>query len=445
MKKLAVFIPLLILMLSGCRRTTNLPVTGEASPGMVPYDRAVLRLMEKWGIPGGAVAVMQDGQLLLARGHGVANAEQDEPVLPDSLFRIASVSKPITAVAVLKLVEAGKLNLEAAAFPLLDDLPTPPGEERDPRLDTITVRHLLEHSGGWDTQNTHDAMSRAVEIAHEMGTPAPADCSTIIRFMRGQPLDFDPGSRYAYSNFSYCVLGRIVEAVSGQSYEAYVTSEVLAPAGIGQMRLGHSLLPDRHKGEVHYYDYLGAPMVVSLFPNTPVPVPKPYGGFPLEAMDASGGWVGSAVDLVRFSWALEPANPAAILDAETLSLMRSQPAPPLWEGESSYYSLGWRVRPTRQGANWWHTGSLPGSVAVLYRTSTGLTWAVLFNRRPDTAGDEFLVDVISSMGQATLICRVARFLPLILTIMFAGGSLLVVVVWKRRRNIEHFKPVPLRT
>ena len=288
-------------------------------------------------------------------------------------------------------------------------------------------------------------MSIPGEIAREMGVPAPADCPTIIRYMRGRPLDFDPGSRYAYSNFGYCVLGRIVEAVSGQTYEAYVAGEVLAPAGIEQMRLGRSLPSQSPQGEVHYYDDPSAPLVASLFPGAPASVPRPYGGFYLEAMDANGGWVASAADLVRFSWALEPANPAAILDGEILTLMRSRPLPPLWEDSSTYYGLGWRVRPAGQSANCWHTGSLPGSVAVLYRTSSGLTWAALFNSRPDTAGDEFLVDVIASLGQATFLYGVLRVLPAVLVLAAVGASLLVWAIWKRRRKVRQFYPAPLRS
>ena len=86
-----------------------------------------------------------------------------------------------------------------------------------------------------------------------MGIAAPADCPAVIRYMLGQPLDFDPGSQYAYSNFGYCVLGRVIEKISGQPYETYMQTEILQPAGIETMRLGRSLLADRVQDEVHYY------------------------------------------------------------------------------------------------------------------------------------------------------------------------------------------------
>src|SRR5690606_2114854 len=122
------------------------------------------------------------------------------------------------------------------------------------------------------------------------------NADAIVRYMMGQPLDFDPGTSYAYSSFGYAVLGRIVERITGGSYEQYVKEAVLEPAGATRMRLGRSLLADRAPGEVRYYD---PATVNSVFPGGGA-VPVSYGGFNIEAMDAHGGWIASAVDLLRF-------------------------------------------------------------------------------------------------------------------------------------------------
>ena len=111
-------------------------------------------------MPGGAVAVVKDGRLILARGYGWADVESHEPVAPDSLFRIASLSKSLTAAAILKLVEDHRLGLDDRVFPLLAM-----GPARDPRLARITVRNLLQHTGGWDRDQTFDPMFRSLEIA----------------------------------------------------------------------------------------------------------------------------------------------------------------------------------------------------------------------------------------------------------------------------------------
>ncbi|MFN2272354.1 MAG: serine hydrolase domain-containing protein [Anaerolineae bacterium] len=394
--------------------------------------RRSFRIGSKWNIPGGALAIMRDGELLLARGYGLADVEQEERVRPESLFRIASISKPIRAVAVMNLVEEGRLRLDMRASALLDDFRPAEGGDADPRVDRITVRQLLEHSAGWDASSGFDPMFSTREIAELMGVSAPADCATTIRYMRRQPLDFDPGSRYAYSNFGYCVLGRIVESASGQTYEEYVTSEILDPMGIERMRLGQTMLSGRYADEVRYYDYAGADLATPVFPEIDGPAPWPYGGFHLEAMDAHGGWVGSATDLVRFVWGLESSNPSAVLQADTVSTMLAHPAPPLWEGRSSYCALGWRVRPARKDSDWWHTGSLPGSSAILYRRSDGITWAALFNTRPNTQGDDFLVDVITAMGRAAMLQSLSGILPVILGGVAAAGALLAVLVRKKR-------------
>src|SRR5205823_2673006 len=102
-------------------------------------------------------------------------------------------------------------------------------------LRRVTVRQLLQHRGGWDREKSFDPMFRSVRIAREFAAPPPADTAMILASMWKRPLDFDPGERHCYSNFGYCVLGRVVEKVSGRPYEAYVREHVLAPLGIRAM------------------------------------------------------------------------------------------------------------------------------------------------------------------------------------------------------------------
>lgn len=374
----------------------GVPMTGPAVPGMASFDRTMLRLLATWQIPGGAVAVARDGRLVFARGYGLAESEAAQPVLPDALFRIASLSKPITAAAVLRLVEDGRLDLDTRAFALLRPL-APPGIDPDPRLERITVRQLMQHSGGWDPSRSFDPMFMpwTRRAAEAVGAPAPASCETVIRFMRGQRLDFDPGTAYAYSNFGYCVLGRVVEAASGQRYEEYVRAQVLERAGITRMRIGRTLLQGRAEGEVRYYGFPGQGTAPSVFPEGGQ-VPLPYGGFYLEAMDSHGGWIASAVDLVRFASAL---SRGAVLRPETVRPMVARPSPPLWAGSAAYCAMGWMVRPAGRDANWWHVGSLPGTASIVVRTSDGMVWAALFNSRPQNA-DRFTEELDAALWQA---------------------------------------------
>jgi N-acyl-D-amino-acid deacylase len=365
------------------------------------FDREVEQFMNARQIPGGALAVVKDRRLVYCRGYGWADREQQIPAQPDSLFRVASLSKPITAVAVLKLAEAGRLDLDARAFELVR-LPALVASSKlaDPRLAEVTVRQLLQHTGGWDRAKSFDPMFRPRQIARAAQEPSPAGALTVIRYMLGRPLDFAPGACYAYSNFGYCVLGRVLEAVSGQPYERFVQEHVLAPAGITRMRVGASL--SRAPGEVRYY-MAGDERAESVFPGTPRKVPWPYGGFHLEAMDAHGGWIASAVDLARFAAALDDAHERPLLQPETRRVMHAPPPPPVSRTpdgalEPVWYGCGWSVRPRGASgqANSWHTGSLPGTYSLLVRRGDGLTWAVVFNQRsedpklPSTAIDPAL-------------------------------------------------------
>lgn len=367
------------------------------------FGREMEQFMSARKVPGGALAVVKDGRLVHARGFGWADRDKKEPVEPESLFRIASLSKPFTAVAVLKLAEAGRLDLDARVAELLPLRPVlAEGQHADPRWKSITVRHCLHHTGGWDRDASGDPMFRSREIARAAGVPPPARPEAIIRYMLGQPLDFEPGARYAYSNFGYCLLGRVIEQITGRTYGQFVREAVLAPMGIRRMRLGASLERERAEGEVKYYTPNNH-QSPSVFPELPGQVPEPYGSFCLEAMDAHGGWLASAVDLARFAARLDTPAPNTFVKNEIQRLLYEPPAPPASRQPDGtladhFYGCGWLVRPVGKDgrANYWHNGSLPGTYTLLVRRFDGLSWAVLFNQRsessrlPDSAIDPAL-------------------------------------------------------
>jgi N-acyl-D-amino-acid deacylase len=377
-----------------------MPMTGAPDPGMASFDRIIPELMRKYQIPGGAVAVMKDGRLVVARGYGFADREARQPVEPDSLFRIASLSKAITSATILKLVEERRLTLDSKAFQILNHLRPLAGARVDPRIHQITIRNLLQHSGGWDRDKSFDPMFRSDEIAQTLAVPAPAKPDDIIRYMLGQPLQFTPGTMYAYSNFGYCVLGRIIEKVTGQSYEAYVRSNTLAPAGISCMRIGHTLARERAPNEVRYYGYPGMGLARSVFPNQRQEVPSPYGGWYIEAMDSHGGWIASAIDLLRFIDEVDGrGNHRQLLTKPMIETMVAHPAPPLWVNSDNWYGMGWQVRPVNPGQNWWHTGSLDGTSTIMVRAYNGMAWVALFNSRPKNS-DAFEGEVDSGLWKA---------------------------------------------
>ena len=228
----------------------GVPVTGEAVPQLAPFDRLMTGFLRQNKVPGAALAVTRGGNLIYARGLGYASVEQREPVQPRSLFRIASVSKPFTAATVMRLAEQHRLKLSDAAFRYVDIKPLP-GRVVDPALARVTVIDLLQHRGGWDRDVTFDPMFQTVRFAADVGVPSPAGPRDVVRCMLSEHLSFSPGQRYAYSNFGYCVLGRVIERVSGKTYEQAVRNEVLDRIGIRSMRLART--QERAPGEVCYY------------------------------------------------------------------------------------------------------------------------------------------------------------------------------------------------
>lgn len=365
------------------------PITGDAVPDVAPFDELLLNFLNENQISGAALAITKDGKLVYSRGFGWADPDAKEKVSPTALFRIASISKPITAAAILMLVERGKLKLDDRAFDFIALAPSA-GRKRDPRLKDITIRHLLEHTAGFDRAKSFDPMFRPVLIAKDLGVDPPAGPDHVIRYMLGQPLDFDPGSRYAYSNYGYCVLGRIIEKVSGQPYETFVREEVLKPLGISQTKLGKTL--ERAEGEVKYRDAVPRKGTAIMGPDFGKPVPAPYGAWHLEAMDAHGGWISSALDLVKFARAFDDPAKCPILKRESVETMFARPAGRAGHDTDgkplpTYYGLGWNVRPMGNGRNTSHMGALDGTATVLVRRHDGVNWAVLFNARSNAKGE----------------------------------------------------------
>jgi CubicO group peptidase (beta-lactamase class C family) len=385
-------------------RDNRVVVTGDTDRRLAPYDDLMATFMREHRPPGAALAVVRDARLVYARGFGYADVEKKEPVQPNSLFRIASVSKPFTSTACFQLVEKRKLSLNDKVFELLNYRPfVAPGAHVDPRIMQVTVRQCLQHTGGWDRDKSPDPMSSrsARIIAQALQTQLPIKPEQIIRYTMGKPLDFDPATAFAYSNFGYCVLGRVIESVSGESYGEFVTKNVLEPLGIRRMRLGKNLLRDRAAGEVRYYDSKKRTGPAISGPQIGQQAPLPYGVEAVESMDANGGWIASAIDLVRFAAALENPQRSKLLKPESFRAMLARPegAPGREKDgrlQEAFYACGWNVRPVdaaRGRFTKWHFGMLAGSSTLLVSRSDRISWAVLFNCDADAQGKEFAATI----------------------------------------------------
>jgi CubicO group peptidase (beta-lactamase class C family) len=299
-------------------------------------------------IPGLSLAIARSGRLVYAQGFGIA--DEGAPVQPSHLFRIASVSKPITSVAVFSLIEQNRIRLTDQVFGPGGILGSEHERSRRERpIGDITIEHLLTHTaGGWSNAQS-DPMFANPQMNH---------FQLIEWTLNNVPLTDAPGSKHAYSNFGYCILGRVIEKVTGQSYANYVRSAVLRRCGVTNMQIAGNTRFERARGEVSYY-----------------PDGNPY-NINVRRMDSHGGWIASAPDLVRLATHVDGfSSERSILRLETIKTMTAP------SRVNSGYAMGWSVN----GRNWWHTGSLPGTSSIIVRTQSGFCWAALANARHDNS------------------------------------------------------------
>jgi CubicO group peptidase (beta-lactamase class C family) len=334
-----------------------LPVTGAAVPKLRAFDDAMLTILHSRGWYAGAIAVSHNGKTVLARGYGYCDPNHRIPVSPNTPFRIASLTKPITASVVRRMVADKLFKLDDKAFDLLGVSPTASG---DKRLKDITVEQLLNHRGGWDKDNPpkYDPMFDSLKIAAALGQPAPAKPKDIVDYMLGQPLQHKPGDEYHYSNFGYCVLGRIIEKKSGRSYIDELKRRVCRPLGMSTLAVGHTSVGLRNPTEPMYFS--DQRVAVNVFDPKGNKIAWPDGGFHLEAMDSHGGLIASAPDMVKFARAyLADGTPRA-------GMATSGP----------------------------HTGALAGTFTFMAWRNKDVQLVVLFNQRSSDSDHKAIMNEI---------------------------------------------------
>lgn len=351
------------------------------------FENAWAFLLKQWAIPGATVAVAKDGRLIYSRGFGYADINTRTKMPPDALFRIASISKALTAVSALKLCEDAKLSLNAKAIPLLQWKPAD-GQTPDPETGKITVSELLQCTGGWDRRTAGDPMFQPIarQAAMEYSSTMRPTRESIIQYWLGKKLDFIPGSHFAYSNFGYALLGQIIEKNSGMKYEDFVRKQLLVPLQIADMQPGRTV--ELADGEVTYYTFPGQEENSSMMPNFKGKVALPYGGdFMLEAMTPDTGWIASAPDLVKFISAIgQEKNSPKIISADSLQKMLERPNVPEWKDKQLYFAMGFEAdRTLPDHLRFFRQGSLPGVISFVCHRDDGYSYAFCLNSRPQEA------------------------------------------------------------
>jgi CubicO group peptidase (beta-lactamase class C family) len=164
-------------------------------------------------IPGMTVAVARNGEVVFVRGYGRADVEAGAPAGPETVYGITSITKQFTAALVMRLVDAGRISLDD---PVTKYLPDYPAQGR-----TVTIRHLLNHTSGISPMRGTSAVEEAGWYSRDLSY-----AEMVERFGR-QPFEFEPGTRHAYNNFAYYLLGEIVGRVAGMPYARYVERELV--------------------------------------------------------------------------------------------------------------------------------------------------------------------------------------------------------------------------
>jgi CubicO group peptidase (beta-lactamase class C family) len=332
-------------------------------------EKIVTAFLKKWSIAGASVAIAKDGKLIYARGFGYADTASKTETQPYSQFRIASISKLVTAIGIMKLQEEGKLSVGDSVFGpdgILNDAFF--DNPKDKRVYGITIAHLLGHEAGW-SQRYGDQMFMPTIIAQAMGVKTPVDIKTIVRFALNKRLQYTPGKGKAYSNLGYGILGLIIEKVSGMPYEEFCQKTIFEPLGIYDMRIAGNLSSEKAPFEVSYY----IPRDIALKPSiydTNEMVPPCYGGNDIRTLGGAGAWIATTPDLMRLLLAVDGfGSRPDFLSDESIRFMT--------DTNNGFAPVGWKA--TVLGGTWWRTGSFPGSAGMMKRQPDGLSWVVLFN------------------------------------------------------------------
>lgn len=340
-------------------------------------DAAILAQMETRHIPGASLAVVERGSIAYARGYGRANLEWEIAAEPDTVFEIASVTKPFTATAMMLLAMDGKLELDDPITRHLPELPAP--------YAGVSVRRLLSHTGGVIRDGMDGYWKSPPSIARDYTR------EEMLELIAAAPLCFSPGEKYAYSNSAYFLLGLVIERVSGESYLEFMSRRLFGPLGMEDTRPAtrRDLRPRRAAG----YSWEGG-----VYRNAP------YCG--LTHHFSNGGLASTVFDLARWDAALSSDRLLPqIVWLEMWTAVRLNDGTKavsgrdaLGLGQPSHTGLGWGLSRYRGHRTVGHAGALPGYTSQFTRyPDAGVTVIVLCN---NWAGDD-------GRNHAPMLARVA--------------------------------------
>jgi N-acyl-D-amino-acid deacylase len=336
------------------------PAHGLVGRGLEAIDAAMLETLEKHHFMGASVALAKDGRLVFARGYGWADFHARRPMRPVTPVNLASVSKALTGVAMLRLADEGRLGLDDRMVDLFGRRGARPG----PRLREVTPRMLLFHTAGYAGGKDAEEAGRVHERDHVLGK-GPLDTDQVVRFLMTHPPETDPGTRTHYSNVGYMAAGAVIARVAGTDYAEAVQEHVLRPMGIHHVRLAPNH-PDYLPGEARRY----------VAGQT-----KALPGGTWHQFGPAGGWVASSVDLARFLTALTGSRTGKpFLSERMMAEMVSAPPGIKLRPDGSHFGLGWdKVWKDGGRYGWQKNGGTGGISTMIIHRPDGIDIVVLVN------------------------------------------------------------------
>ncbi len=316
-------------------------------------EHVIVTEMTKQKIPAISIAISRDNRIVFARAYGLSDLESKVRANVESKFRLASVSKPITAVGVLQLAEAGKLDLDQAVQRYCPSFP----EKQWP----ITTRQLLSHTAG--VRHYKDTGGSDWTNPEVNSTRHYADIISSLGIFKDNPLLFEPGTQWSYSTYGYSVLGCAIEGASGEKYMDFIRDHVLLPAGMNDTVQDNAtgLVRNRVRG---YGENSSGAIENAPLSDTSNKLP-------------GGGLLGTSSDLARFANAL---NTGKLISPATRKEMFSEVA--TRDGKGTGYALGWFILSRNGIPVVRHGGSSQGATAGLYLIpSKGYALAILASKQ----------------------------------------------------------------
>lgn len=316
------------------------PVLAQTPPGLpteatAKIESAIADAMARTKTPGLSAAVVADRWLVWSKGFGKADIENDVPATAQTIYRLASVSKTITAVAAMQLAERGKLDLDAPVQKYVPDFP----EKQWP----VTTRHLLGHLSGV----RHYARNGQVQRNELQSTRHFTSLREGLEFFKDDPLQHSPGERHSYTTHGYTLLGCVVEGAAGVSFMEYVRENITKPAGMTTLRDDdiHAIIPRRAQG---YRKTANGDLLNSTLVDSSYKIP-------------GGGLCGSAEDLAKFAVAVQSDK---LLAEKTRKEMFTPQK--TTDGKPTAYSLGWGVGERNGRTVISHSGAQQRVATLLY-------------------------------------------------------------------------------